>query len=198
MRWIIRHEASLRNDLPALVRAAEDKIREHLSQDAPASEIGRVLHALALVAVAGECATECGVLPWPEGTAIAAVCRIAELWMSRRDGEMPDSTRELLEKIRANHATFCDLYRRGNALASAIGWKKGDWLYILPDALASLSGRSAQAAARDLEVEGVLERGSEKNCLLHRFSVPGKGGRHRVYRLRLSAIDELLREADSC
>jgi putative DNA primase/helicase len=196
MRWIIRHEASLRNDLPARVRAAEDKIREHLSQDAPASEIGRVLHALALVAVAGEYATECDVLPWPAGTAIAAVCRIAELWISRRDGEMPDSTRDLLEKIRANLAAFCDLDRRGNALASAIGWKKGDWIYILPDTLASLSGRSAQAAARDLEVEGVLERGSEKNCLLHRFTAPGKGGRRRVYRLRLSAIDELLREAD--
>lgn len=198
MRWIIRHEASLRNDLPARVRAAEDNIREHLSQDAPASEIGRVLHALALVAVAGEYATECGVLPWSEGTAIGAVCRIAELWMSRRDGEMPDSTRDLLEKIRATLAGFCDLDQRGTARPSPVGWKKGDWLYILPDALASLAGKSAQAAARDLEVEGVLERGSEQNCLLHRFSVPGKGGRHRVYRLRLSAIDELLREADAC
>lgn len=198
IRWIIRQEVSLRDSLPARVRAAEDKIREHLSQDGPASEIGRVLHALALVAVAGEYATECGVLPWPAGTAVGAVCRIAELWISRRDGEMPDCTRDLLEKIRATLAGFCDLDQRGTARASPIGWKKGDWLYILPDALASLAGMNAQAAARDLEVEGVLERGSEQNCLLHRFSVPGKGGRHRVYRLRLSAIDELLREADAC
>ena len=70
--------------------------------DTKTTEIRRVLDAFALIAVAGELASQWEITGWPEGAATAAVQEVAKRWLGDR-GNMP-MTRSMY--LRAFATTF--------------------------------------------------------------------------------------------
>lgn len=63
------------------------------------AQAGRAAKKFAVFALAGELATDWGIVPWASGDAIAAACECFSLW--RQDfGEGPSESRKILEAIR--------------------------------------------------------------------------------------------------
>jgi putative DNA primase/helicase len=72
--------------LARLLRERMDKAEAELVPEAAAGQVQRVGRRFALVAVAGELATEAGLTGWPVGTATAAAHRCLNAWIEARPG----------------------------------------------------------------------------------------------------------------
>lgn len=72
--------------LAATLRTRMDAIEREIVPDAAAGQVQRVGRRFALVAVAGEMATEAGLTSWPAGAAVAAARRCFEAWIAARPG----------------------------------------------------------------------------------------------------------------
>lgn len=188
IHWILKHDTELRAEIGTLISLAFDEIAQRLGLAAVPDDVGRVLSAFSLISVAGELAIRAGVLPWKAGTALSAVVEVAKIWLAGRNGEVSKRCREIAERIHAKRDAFVDLAARGTSAETEMGWKTKDWYHVLPAAFDVFAGEHPQNAARDLEGDGLLQRGTEANCLLSRISIPGLKERKRVYSLKISAI----------
>ena len=190
--WILRHNAELRAKIGTYMGLAFDELTQCLGLTSVPDDVGRVLNAFSLISVAGELAIRAGVLPWKAGTARAAAADVAKIWLAARNGEVSQRSREIVERIHAERDTFIDIAAPGKLAETETGWKTAEWYHILPQAFDRLTVEHPQNAARDLEGDGLLKRGTEANCLLSRISIPGLKQRKRVYSLKISAILEAL------
>ncbi len=190
--WIMQHETKLRTKIGLLVKTFFDRITAGLGLSEIPGDVGRVLNAFSLISVAGELAILAGILPWKPGTAEQAVILMARIWFADRNGEVSDRTRGIAARIHAARDTFADFENAVGARETDTGWRTADWYHVLPAAFERFAGEHPQSAARDLEADGILRRGSEANCLLSRISVPGLRERKRVYSLRRTAILDAL------
>ncbi|MCW1918055.1 DUF927 domain-containing protein [Rhodobacter sp. KR11] len=188
IRWILKHDTELRAEIGALIACAFDEIAQGLGLAVVPDDVGRVLTAFSLISVAGELAIRAGILPWKAGTSRAAVVDVAKIWLAGRNGEVSQRCRRIAEGIHAKRDAFVDLAAPGTSAQTETGWKTKDWFYVLPAAFDAFAGEHPQNAARDLEGDGLLQRGTEANCLLSRISIPGLKERKRVYSLKASAI----------
>jgi uncharacterized protein (DUF927 family) len=87
------HE-SLSNDVPRMVVDAANAI-----SDSTSPQTRDVLYRFALIAVAGELATECGLTGWTKGDATAAAKRVFTDWLNAFGGD--DSNREHRQVLEA-------------------------------------------------------------------------------------------------
>jgi len=163
--------------------------------DHGASEVNRVLDSFALVAVAGEWATNFGVTGWEKGVATTAVTEIARRWLKDRGSsksrdliEAIRGTREFLE--RSAHLLITLPAKSVRMASEVLGYKDDAYFYILPKTFADIhAGRTPESIARLLEGAGFLERGGERNSLLFRLRDTGKD-RPRAYRIRREIMEE--------
>ena len=87
------------SDLEGALQAARASMREFETREVPAKadgQVRRVAGRFALVAAAGELATNWGILPWPAGTAHEAAAKLFKEWIKARG-----SSGESLERLNA-------------------------------------------------------------------------------------------------
>jgi putative DNA primase/helicase len=189
-----------------------DRIERQFVPELASGQVQRVGRRFALVAAAGEMATEAGITGWPEGTATAAARRCFNAWIEARPGGIGMSeTAQMLRQVRGwfalhGDARFVDWSRADDDHApktmNRAGWRKpiktthgieeliGWEFFILPDVFRTEAskGFGERAALRLLDERGHLHRESAKGfgC---RASPPG-AEKVTVYRIKSSILSE--------
>lgn len=129
--WLVDHTEGLSRTL----REQVDRIERELVPEAAAGQVQRVGRRFALVAAAGEMATEAGVTGWPAGTATEAARRCFGDWLAvRRGGSGLSEEAEILRQVRQwlqahGHTARCpNTERAGDDHApqpiNQAGWRK--------------------------------------------------------------------------
>jgi uncharacterized protein (DUF927 family) len=99
----VEHVAALLAEAPDFPAMVLGRMEEWTRRQIPAGADGQVRRAagrLALVAVAGELATEAGITSWPEGTAARAVATIFRAWLTERGGAGSSENMHLFAAVR--------------------------------------------------------------------------------------------------
>lgn len=180
--------------LKANRRAHIDALQQHLGVvpgDDKTAEIRRVITSFALVALAGEWATEWGLTGWKPGTASEAVKKVARRWLDNRL-RMPIGQAEEIKKVRdylvANDTHFMMLSDVQIKSAVAVqGYQDDAFFYVLPTTLTDLIGDKTKVLNALID-GGYLEKGGEDKSLQFRLPavVPS---RPRAYRIRRTILD---------
>lgn len=194
-------EATLRDTLETDVRRYEAALQRHLGVipgDEKTSEIRRVLRSYALVATAGEWASDWGLTGWESGAAHAATQTIAERWLHGR-GRLPFEQTQTLKRVQkyltVHEHRFIPLSDAGKRPDHGAGgpiYHDDTFIYLLPAALADMA-RELDITKTDEVLEalaegGFLERGGEKNS--HQKRLPSVvPNRPRAYRIHRTILD---------
>ncbi len=171
-------------DVPALVRKLETRFFEHHVPGDAGGQVKRVASAFALVAAAGELATEWRVCPWQPGAAFDAAGLLFREWLTARPtaGNLEES--QILSHVRAVmernwQARFIDWHRvseanadlsRMAAVHDTLGFRKkasdyseenGSYLFYVTRArfaeeLATKAGFKPKRVAAVLKARGIL------------------------------------------
>lgn len=209
--WL-QHLCDVTDELGRALRERMNRIEAQLVPELASGQVQRVGRRFALVAAAGEMATEAGLTGWPEGTATAASHRCLNAWIETRPGGIGTSEiAQILRQVRGwfalhGDARFVDWARADDDHAPKVmnraGWRKpvktrqgleelvGWEYYTLPDVFRTevCKGFSERAALRLLHSRGHLHRESPKGfgC---RASPPG-AEKTSVYRIKSSILGE--------
>jgi putative DNA primase/helicase len=106
LEWLSDHTEGLSR----LVRDRIDAMVLALVPEAAAGQVQRVGRRFALVAVAGELATEAGLTGWPVGTATDAARRCLNAWIAARPGGLGLSEEnQMLRQMRQWFATYGEM-----------------------------------------------------------------------------------------
>ncbi len=153
-------------------------------------QTGRVIGHFALIALAGEMATQYGITGWERGTALKAAVDLFVKWQeSRHRSEVRQidvavtRTRSFL--IANGGISFEEI--GGAPIANRDGYRDAKWFYILGDAWNRIhAGQSPAEQAKHLHAGGWLARGDGKN--LSRLRLPeGLTPRRRAWNVRSRA-----------
>ncbi len=132
----------------------------------------RAAGRFALLALAGEVATEYGVTGWPEGAAIEAAAVGFKSWRSTR-GKGNDEKRQILERLagfleRHGDSRFSDWAADGSMVRDRAGWWKPDdqgrrlYLFTADGLREALKGYDFTRALDLLEEAGVIPKANAK------------------------------------
>jgi putative DNA primase/helicase len=192
---------ALRANLDADLRRHEIALQQHLSViagDEKSNEILRVLRSFALVATAGEWASDWGLTGWETGEAYAAVQRIAERWLDGR-GRLPFEQSQTLKKVQeyltVNEHRFTPLSDAGSRPDYGNGgpvYQDETFIYLLPAALSYMARKLEITKTKQvldaLTEGGFLETGGEDKS--RQFKLPAVvPNRPRAYRIRRTILD---------
>jgi putative DNA primase/helicase len=156
----------------------------------------RAAGRFALLALAGEVATEYGITAWPEGAATAAAAVGFAAWRTLR-GRGNDERRQILERLagfleRHGDSRFSDWMADGSAVRDRAGWWKSDdqggrlYLFNADGLREALKGFDFAQALDLLEQAGAIPKAGAdgKRAKLQRI-----GGRSmRLYEVRADAL----------
>jgi putative DNA primase/helicase len=206
---LVAHTAGLAQRLRDRMDAEERAI----VPEAAAGQVQRVGRRFALVAAAGELATEASITGWPAGTASAAARRCFAAWLAGRPagiGQAEDAA--ILAQVRQwftlhGEARFVDWRRADDDHAPKTmhraGWRKpvteatsGDLLgwewFVSPDVFAAevARGYRTRDVLRLLKARGHLHTEPKRDGYTCKASPPGADGVH-VYRLRSSLLGDV-------
>ena len=208
IEWLTENTDGLQRKL----RESMDAIEARLVPELASGQVQRVGRRFALVAAAGEMATEVGLTGWPAGAATAAAHRCLNAWIEARPGGIGmGETAQMLRQLRAwfglhGEARFVDWARADDDHApktmNRAGWRRPiktttglelltgwEW-FVLPDVFRTeaCKGFNERAALRLLAERGHLHRESPKGfgC---RASPPG-ADKVNVYRIKSSILSE--------
>ncbi len=152
----------------------------------------RAAGRFALLALAGEAATEYGITGWPEGAAIEAAAVGFKSWRSTR-GKGNDERRQILERLagfleRHGDSRFSDWAADGSMVRDRAGWWKPDdqggrlYLFTADGLREALKGYDLKRALDLLEEAGVIPKANAKG---ERAKPENIGTRKvRVYQVR--------------
>lgn len=152
----------------------------------------RAAGRFALLALAGEAATDYGVTGWPEGAAIEAAAVGFKSWRSTR-GKGNDEKRQILERLagfleRHGDSRFSDWAADGSMIRDRAGWWKPDdqggrlYLFTADGLREALKGYDLKRALDLLEEAGVIPKANAKG---ERAKPENIGTRKvRVYQVR--------------
>lgn len=132
----------------------------------------RAAGRFALLALAGEAATEYGITGWPEGAAIEAAAVGFKSWRSTR-GKGNDERRQILERLagfleRHGDSRFSDWAADGSMIRDRAGWWKPDdqggrlYLFTADGLREALKGYDLKRALDLLEEAGVIPKANAK------------------------------------
>jgi putative DNA primase/helicase len=208
LQWLVANTAGLGQRL----REAMDVQERALVPEAAVGQVQRVGRRFALVAAAGELATEAGITGWAAGTASAAARKCFNAWLGARPaglGQAEDAA--ILAQVRQwftlhGEARFVDWRRADDDHAPKTmhraGWRKattdalsGDLLswewFVSPDVFAAepAKGFRVRDVLRLLKARGHLhtERDAGFTC---RASPPG-ADKVQVLRIRSSVLGDV-------
>lgn len=212
LHWLTDNTEGLSRTL----RERMDKTEAAFVPEAAAGQVQRVGRRFALVAVAGELATEAGLTGWPAGTATDAARRCFNAWIEARPGGIGlTEDAQMLRQMRQWFGTYGENFKRWGVTDSdhgpdkpmTYGWRKpikGDernskgelvevemgrvW-YVLTDVFRSVvcKGFNHRACLDVLKARGLIEL-EPSGRASHRAKPPGESATGAdVYRIR-SAI----------
>lgn len=163
-----------------------------LTPEGAGNQVGRAINRFALVAAAGELATELGITGWPRGEAIRAVRVCLKAWLHERGhlGNKEDAA--TLAQIRAfvrahQYTRFVDVSDPNHRPANVVGYRRNPKqggnealeFWVDPSGwLEITSGRDAKKAAKLSADAGYLLAGEGRYQLLRPLP---SGKRARVY-----------------
>ncbi|MBP0492856.1 DUF927 domain-containing protein [Pararoseomonas indoligenes] len=204
---LVRARVSKQRELEARVKGAQASFAKAYVPDDAAGQVRSVADRFALVAVAGEMATEWGILPWPKGEATRAAAESFKTWLRERGGAGTTEDQQAISQVQAfleahGESRFTPLVRQdtnGNPEAppaevmrthNRAGWRRrpknerDGWEYlILPQTFTSevCKGLDPKRVAAVLLAQGLLVVGKDRKSakLEH---IPGEGP-IRVYRV---------------
>jgi putative DNA primase/helicase len=168
-------------------------------------QVSRAGGRFALVAMAGELATEYGILPWPQGLATAAAVEAYEAWRAWR-GDGQDEPRKTLEAVadfldRHGDSRFEPLRRfteadAGPPVRDRAGWHDrmdGGRVYHMTAAAMreAVTGFDLKRALDVLESCGAIPRAGGNGRRSQSVTTPD-GNKRRVYRISYDALTAAL------
>jgi uncharacterized protein (DUF927 family) len=185
--------------LPALLRQQRDDFIARNVPDGASGQVRSVCGRFAVIAIAGEIATDLDITGWPPGEATTAAETCFRAWLGQRgsngDRDIEQGVRQVIAFIE-KHGTsrfqtigdgdgeFAVMgyagragYRRKtvNQKTAEVSWQ----YYVLPNAWEEVTaGYNAEAVAKELAKRGLLVRG-DKTRLTTKVTTPD--GRVQVY-----------------
>lgn len=156
----------------------------------------RAAGRFALLALAGEVATEYGITGWTEGAAVAAAVAGFQAWRSMRGGGN-DERRQILDKLAAflerhGDSRFSDWAADGSMIRDRAGWWKPDdqggrlYLFTADGLREALKGFDFNRALDVLEQAGAIPKANARG---ERAKPETIGGRKvRTYQVRADAL----------
>lgn len=199
LRWIAGNLIGITARAKALKKEYE---RTLLPADS-GNQVGRIVDRFALLAVAGELATEAGITGWKPGEAYNAARNCLDAWLKDRGHAANQEEVDALEKVRrfitANQYTrFADWYDEKNRPANMVGFRRVDkgsngtepetTFYILPSGWKEICGTSDTAkTARLCHDAGWLDTELESGRLQKTVRLPETGTK-KVYVFRSEVI----------
>ena len=192
--FVERLVADLKGAL-AETRAAADRFEVMATNELDLPQEGQTRRALgrfALIAAAGEMATEWGLTGWPEGEASRAALAGLRLWIAGRGGAGPAEDREAVDRTRAFIVAHGDARferlddtsnREGQRVHSRAGWRDGLLYYVAADTWAREvhAGADPTQAARAVQAAGFLVADAGERF---QTKAPRAAGRARCYCIR--------------
>ncbi|MFG6449201.1 DUF927 domain-containing protein [Roseateles sp. BYS180W] len=97
LEWLTAHHATLPEKLPQQMEAQKAK----MVPESAAQQVARIGNRFAVVAAAGELATQAGVTGWPAGEASAAVRECFNAWLGARGHMENGEEAAILRQVRA-------------------------------------------------------------------------------------------------
>jgi putative DNA primase/helicase len=211
------------DDLQRVVESVADMRRDFLAMAVPENadgQVRRVADRFALVAVAGDIASELGLTGWPSGEARTAALRCFRDWVAERGGvgagEVSIARKRIAEAIETyGQARFQDWNNRDRAIVTprwgfvkgweededseAVGrWRKleFEWFFTSSGLKSVLSGLDFRSVIAGLVAQGVIIGHGEKRSPSKTFRVPNAGGNVRLYQVNASALGDDLEASE--
>jgi putative DNA primase/helicase len=190
-------EDDLEDMLAVKTRPYISALQQHLGVvvgDPESAALLRVIKSFALVATAGELATEWGITGWAPGTASEAVGTIAQMWMDNRNRAPVEETtdidtlRNYISENIARFIKFSDIHTE--QVGDLLGYQDQEFIYILPATISKFneSNKKRPNILNALVQRGYLDKGGENKSL--QFRLPSiVRGRPRVYRIRRNILN---------
>ncbi|MGL5041032.1 MAG: DUF927 domain-containing protein, partial [Aeromonas sp.] len=184
------------------------RLAAELTPDGAGNQVGRAVNRFALVAAAGELATELGITGWPKGEAIRAARVCFKAWLAERGhlGNHEDAAtlRQVRGFLSANQfARLADWYDPQHRPHNIVGYRKvrtgkaseadkdesAVIFYVLPEGWKEITkGRNHKRAAQLCFDAGWLLAGSDKVRLQMQVRLPSGNARKWMYALTEQAI----------
>jgi putative DNA primase/helicase len=177
-------------DTTTLARFISESRTAFIAANCPADADGQVRRAcgrFAIIGIAGELATQCGITGWSEGEAKAAAVRCWRDWLEDRGGTGAAETRESFRQVRLfleqhGESRFSLAWDKANerAIVNRAGFRKvsgdGATYYVLPEVWRRevCKGLDPAAVASAMAERGWLLKGDGRN-LMQKPRVPGEG-----------------------
>ncbi len=186
----------LTGDLLGITGRAKSMKKEYertLMPDGSGNQVGRIVDRFALLAVAGELATEAGLTGWKPGEAYNAARACLGAWLKDRGHAANQEDMDALERVRrfitANQYTrFADWHDEKNRPANMVGFRRVDksgnggesstLFYILPSGWKEICGTADTAKTAQLCNEaGWIDGGTENGRLQKKVRLPEIGSK---------------------
>ena len=158
------------NGYRARAKAEIKRLADELLPKEAGNQVGRAINRFALVAAAGELASELGITDWPAGEATRAAKVCLNAWLAERGhlGNQEDAAtlRQIRQFFTANqYASFADWYDTRHRPSGMVGYRRGPRLdgeeegeaestdgmlfYVLPEGWKQITkGRDHKKAAK--------------------------------------------------
>ncbi|MGP2733768.1 DUF927 domain-containing protein [Serratia bockelmannii] len=193
-------------DLPGMTHKAKALLKEYtrlLTPEDAGNQVGRAVTRFALVAMAGELATEAGITGWAQGEALNAAKSCLAAWMYDRGHTANQEDAAALEQVRDfmtrnQFSRFADWYDAQSRPGNMVGFrqvKKGDNLedavttfYVLPSGWKEIcKGFDAKKVARLCATAGYLDVPEDETRTQKNIRLPEMGLK-RVYQFNSSVL----------
>ncbi len=207
---LVAERAEVGGVLPRMFAAVRARIEASLPAGADA-QVRDVARRFALVAVAGEVATEWGILPWPRDEATRAAVALLQAWVGQRGGAGSSEEEQQVRAIRLfliqhGNARFVEIEKGDTrewrerhperTIQNRAGWCRvsadESREYLIPtDIWREVCGAASvdpTDTARTLRDRGILKAGAGKN-LTEASRIPG-GTTPRCYRVHGSILGD--------
>lgn len=175
------------------LRAEIKRLADDLTPEGAGNQVGRAINRFALVAAAGELASQLGVTGWPAGEATRAVRVCLLAWLDGRGHVGNQEDAATLGQVRAfvaahQFSRLADWYDHGHRPANIVGFrrveKEGVSFYIQPTGWLEITkGRDPKRAAQLCYEAGYLSPSNDGKRLQRQARLPGMSNPVWVYLL---------------
>lgn len=163
------------------LKAEIKRLAIELTPAGAGNQVGRAINRFAIVAAAGELATELGITGWPQGEATRAVRGCLKAWLDERGHLGNKEDKATLEQVRGfvvahQHSRFADWFDPNHRPANMVGYRRkeadGVSFIVLPPGWAEITrGRDPKRVAQ--------------LCLEAGYLLPSNDGKRAQRKIRL-------------
>lgn len=196
-RAFIQHFQNNREQATTTLLAGLEQGLEQLCPADADGQVRRVAKRFLLAAMAGEMASEWGLLPWGEGEALQAAKVCFDAWLGLRGGTSAHEDTAILSQVRLfieqhGASRFQDIDRPDATCINRAGFRRSHdavtIYYVLPESFKEVcKGHNPAKAARVLKDAGLLDT-SDKGFKKLSPTLPGMG-RVKCYTLNFAIGD---------